>query len=116
MNNQSKNRLFETANSKFRIKLLIKTVNYDEFSTFAGNRNSYPNSSDCLKSLLGELSEEWIFATEGENKWSSFDVVGHYIHAEETDWIPRAEVILRQGEDKMFPPFDRFGHIEIVKG
>lgn len=68
-----------------------------------------------VESLLGNLSDEWIYATEGENKWSAFDVVGHYIHCEETDWIPRAEVILRQGEDKNFPPFDRFGHFEIVK-
>lgn len=69
-----------------------------------------------LKSLLGNLSDEWIFASEGENKWSPFDVVGHYIHAEETDWIPRAEIILAQGKNSTFEPFDRFAQFEISKG
>ena len=68
-----------------------------------------------VRSLLENLSDEWVFSVEGENKWSPFDVVGHYIHAEETDWIPRAEVILAQGENKTFEPFDRFGHFELVK-
>ena len=71
---------------------------------------------ETVKSLLGNLSNEFINATIDANGWSPFDVVGHLIHAEETDWIPRAEVILRQGENKNFPPFDRFGHFEIVKG
>lgn len=69
-----------------------------------------------VKSLLGNLSDEWIYNSNSEGKWNPHDVVGHYIHAEETDWIPRAEVILAQGEDRMFPPFDRFGHYEKSKG
>lgn len=71
-----------------------------------------------VKSLLGNLSDEWVFASAGENTWTPFDVVGHYIHAEETDWIPRARIILAQaeGENKTFEAFDRFGHFEKVKG
>lgn len=69
-----------------------------------------------VKSLLGNLSDEWIFATEGEKNWSPFDIVGHYIHGEETDWIPRAEIILAQGKNATFEPFDRFAQFEISKG
>lgn len=69
-----------------------------------------------VKSLLGNLSEEWIFASDGENSWRPFDVVGHYIHGEETDWIPRAEIILAQGENPTFEPFDRFAQFEKSKG
>lgn len=68
-----------------------------------------------VKSLLGNLSDEWIFASEGEGKWSPFEIVGHYIHAEETDWIPRAEIILAQGANRTFEPFDRFAHLERFK-
>jgi uncharacterized damage-inducible protein DinB len=69
-----------------------------------------------LKSLLENLSDEWIYANDGENTWTPFDIVGHYIHAEETDWIPRAEIILAQGENPTFEPFDRFAHLELSKG
>lgn len=69
-----------------------------------------------IKSLLGNLSDEWIFASEDENSWSPFDIVGHYIHGENTDWIPRAEIILAQGENLTFEPFDRFAQFEISKG
>ena len=69
-----------------------------------------------VKSLLGNLSGDWIEnAPESEN-WSPFDIVGHLIHGEETDWIPRAEVILAQGENLTFEPFDRFAQFEKSKG
>ena len=68
-----------------------------------------------VRSLLGNLSDEWIFASAGENGWSSFDIIGHYIHGEETDWIPRAEIILAQGDNVTFEPFDRFAQLEISK-
>ena len=68
-----------------------------------------------LRSLLGNLSDEWVFASEGEDKWNSFDVVGHYIQGEETDWIPRVKIILAQGENLTFEPFDRFAQLEISK-
>lgn len=69
-----------------------------------------------VKSMLGNLSDEWTCAKTGENGWSPFDVVGHYIHCEETDWIPRAEIILAQGENSAFEPFDRQGHFEKSEG
>jgi hypothetical protein len=74
------------------------------------------NTPSVLKSLLGNLSNEWIEKSESSEDWSPFDVVGHYIHGEETDWIPRAEIILKQSENITFEPFDRFAQMEISKG
>ncbi len=60
-----------------------------------------------LRGWLADLPARWTSATEGPGTWSPYDVVGHLIHAERTDWIPRAEHILRRGESVPFPPFDR---------
>jgi hypothetical protein len=60
-----------------------------------------------LRALLAGLPDEWTTAREGPESWSPYDVVGHLIHGERTDWIPRAELILRRGEAEPFPPFDR---------
>jgi hypothetical protein len=61
-----------------------------------------------LRALLGDLSPFWIEGNEGPDTWSPTVVVGHLIHGERTDWIPRARVILAQGENRTFAPFDRF--------
>jgi hypothetical protein len=60
-----------------------------------------------LRVLLEGLPSAWTEAREGPESWSPYDVVGHLIHGERTDWIPRAEMILRVGETEPFPPFDR---------
>jgi hypothetical protein len=69
-----------------------------------------------LRALIGELSDPWILANEGPDTWSPFDVVGHLIHGEETDWIPRAKIILEHGEERTFTPFDRFAFFQKSKG
>jgi hypothetical protein len=61
-----------------------------------------------LKALLEDLPERWVRATEGEGTWSPHDVVGHLVHAERTNWIPRLLHLLR-GSSEPFPPFDREG-------
>jgi len=71
---------------------------------------------EVLRSLLSNLSDDWTRGNEGPDTWSPFDVVGHLIDAEETDWMPRARVILAQGEDRRFPPFDRFRHLRENRG
>jgi hypothetical protein len=71
---------------------------------------------DTLNSLLHHLPEEWVIANEGPESWSPFDVMGHLIHAEEADWIPRARIILEHGESGTFEPFDRFAMFEISRG
>jgi hypothetical protein len=60
-----------------------------------------------LRALLAGLPEAWTAATEGPGTWSPFDVVGHLIHGERTDWMPRLEHIIQHGDAVPFPPFDR---------
>jgi hypothetical protein len=62
----------------------------------------------ALRALLGGLPEAWVTENEGPDTFSPRDVLGHLIHGEETDWIPRAEIILEEGENRPFTPFDRF--------
>jgi hypothetical protein len=64
----------------------------------------------ALEVLLDGLPDRWIHANEGPESWSPFEVVGHLIHAERTDWVPRARLILELGEHQPFEPFDRFAH------
>ena len=61
----------------------------------------------ALDALLRDLPETWTLRNEGEKTWSAFDIVGHLIHGERTDWMPRAKRILQFGETKGFEPFDR---------
>lgn len=64
-----------------------------------------------LESMLIGLSEEWLRNNEGENTWSPYDVIGHLIVGEKTDWIPRAKIMLSDSENKTFEPFDRFAQM-----
>ncbi len=69
-----------------------------------------------LRALVGELPEAWLRATEGPRTWSPFDVVGHLIHAERVNWIPRMEHLLRHGTSEPFPTFDREAMFEASRG
>lgn len=69
-----------------------------------------------LRALLLDLPEPWTRATEGPDTWSPFDVVGHLIHGERTDWIPRVEHLLRHGETQPFPVFEREAMFEASAG
>lgn len=69
-----------------------------------------------LDRLLRELPAEWVESTEGPDTWSPYDVVGHLIHGERTDWVPRVEHLLAHGETVPFPPFDRFAQFEASRG
>jgi DinB superfamily len=70
----------------------------------------------ALNALLRDLPETWTLRNEGENTWSAFDVVGHLIHCERTDWMPRARIVLQFGEARSFEPFDRLGHVRESQG
>jgi hypothetical protein len=61
-----------------------------------------------LNALLRDLPATWTMRNEGENTWSPFDIVGHFIHGEHADWVPRAKMILQFGENRTFVPFDRW--------
>lgn len=60
-----------------------------------------------LRAMLTGLPEAWRDATEGPETWSPYVIVGHLIHGERADWIPRARIILDQGTNRRFTPFDR---------
>jgi DinB superfamily len=68
-----------------------------------------------LDAWLRGLPDRWLHATEGGATWSPTVVVGHLIHGEHTDWIPRARIILEHGESHPFVPFDRFAQTRLMK-
>ena len=84
-------------NLKDSIKILSKTTN-------------------VIKVLLIELQEPWIKTNEGKDTWSPYDIVGHLIHGEKTDWLLRTKIILSDKKDKTFIHFDRFAQMENSKG
>jgi hypothetical protein len=63
----------------------------------------------ALNTLLRDLPKMWTFRDEGEGTWNAFDIVGHLIHGDRTDWLPRARMILQFGESRAFEPLDRRG-------
>jgi len=69
-----------------------------------------------LDMLLGGLSGEWTLQNEGPDTFSPFDVVGHLIHGENTDWRSRITMILEKGDSQSFVPYDRFAQFELSKG
>lgn len=64
----------------------------------------------AFRALLGGLPERWTAPNEGPATFSAFDNVGHLVHGERADWVPRARIILAQGPDRRFAPVDRFAH------
>ena len=69
-----------------------------------------------LDALLRGLPDVWIGAHEGGDTWSPFDVIGHLIHGERTDWIPRVKIVLERGESTPFDVFDRFAQFAASEG
>jgi DinB superfamily len=70
----------------------------------------------ALSALLRGLPDGWIVAHEGGESWSPYDVIGHLIHGERTDWIPRVRRLLEHGESLTFEKFDRFAQFDESKG
>lgn len=68
-----------------------------------------------VRGLIQDLPDEWAQQNEGSETWSPYDVVGHLIHGEKTDWIPRTKIILYE-EDKRFTPYDRFAQFKESAG
>jgi hypothetical protein len=69
-----------------------------------------------LRTLLEGLPSAWTDANEGPDTWSPFDIVGHLIQGERTDWIPRARMIIEEGRSRTFEPFDRFAQFRDSEG
>src|SRR5579862_9240736 len=70
----------------------------------------------ALDALLRDLPEAWTLRNEGNETWTAFDVLGHLIYADRTDWMPRAKTILQFGDKQPFAPFDRLGHVRESQG
>ena len=69
-----------------------------------------------LHSLLQDINEHWSHNNEGGETWSPYDVIGHLIHCDEYNWIPRIEVVLSDSTVRKFEPLDRFAQLEKSKG
>jgi hypothetical protein len=69
-----------------------------------------------LDALLRDLPEVWTDATEGPGTWSPYVVIGHLIHGERTDWMPRLGIILEHGASRPFDPFDREAQFRESRG
>ena len=69
-----------------------------------------------LRAMLDGVSPVWFDATEGPETWSPYVIVGHMIHGERADWIPRAECILAHGPNRRFEPYDRFAQLHESEG
>jgi DinB family protein len=70
----------------------------------------------ALHAMLHGLDTAWIDATEGPETWSAYDIVGHLVHGERTDWIPRARLILSRSASRRFAPYDRFAQFHESEG
>lgn len=70
----------------------------------------------ALNALLRDLPDSWSNRNEGEGSFTVSDVIGHLIHADKEDWLPRAKRILEHGESKPFDAFDRWGHAQECRG
>jgi hypothetical protein len=81
----------------------------------AGSIAILERSPAVLRTLLEGLSGDWTHSNEGPDTWSPFNVIDHLIDGEETDWMERAHIILEQGSNLRFEPFDRFHHIHTSK-
>ena len=68
-----------------------------------------------LTNLLYNISDDWSKSNEGEQTWSAYDIIGHLIHGEKTDWIERIALIMSDQADKNFTPFDRYAQFESNK-
>jgi hypothetical protein len=80
--------------------------------TLDGSLEVLERTPAALRALLYGLNGFWTHRNYGEKTFSPFDVVGHLIEADETNWMPRARVILEHGQTKAFPAFDRYAMYE----
>ena len=78
--------------------------------------SSLKKTPAILNEYLGNLPESLIHSNEGGETWSPYDIIGHLIHGEKTDWIVRTEIIISNSENKAFEVFDRFAQFENSKG
>lgn len=102
-------------------------MRYSELMSGASDRTRHPfaltdaheflsRTPAALDALLRGLPDSWLTATEGPETWSPTDIVGHLIHADRTNWLPRARMVLDSGDTQAFQEFDRFGQFDAFAG
>lgn len=69
-----------------------------------------------LREMLAGLPAQWTMVDEGPDTWSPYVVIGHLVHGERADWVPRARIILEQGDNRRFEPFDRLAQFRESEG
>ena len=69
-----------------------------------------------LDTLLRGMPSIWAHSNEGKETWNAFDIVGHLVAGERTDWMPRLRILLEHGETRPFDPFDRFAQSRESQG
>ena len=75
--------------------------------TVDGAREVLRRTPDTLRALLADIPDDWLHGREAPDAWSPYQVCGHLLHIEETDWIDRTKVILEHGTTRVFDPVDR---------
>jgi len=88
----------------------------EEDFSLADTVRALAETPGVLRALLARLPEGWLHTNEGPETWSPFDVVGHLIHGERTDWIPRVKRILQGPPNVPFEPFDRLAQFRESQG
>jgi hypothetical protein len=92
---------------ELRLCIYLHMPNSNKFS-LAESIALLTRTPATLNALLRGLPDMWTHSNEGKETWSAFDIVGHLIIADRTDWMPRVRTILEHGEARPFDPFDRF--------
>jgi hypothetical protein len=86
------------------LKLLNKKMNFDLNKSI----EMLERTPDVYFALFNNSKHNWDKINEGIGTWSGYNMIGHFIHGEKTDWIPRAEIILGNKDNKTFEPYDRY--------
>jgi len=108
-------RPFCWSSPKRRVCIYLHMPNSNKFS-MAEAITLLTRTPATLNALLSGLPDIWVRGNEGNDTWSAFDILGHLIVADRTDWMPRVRTILEHGEARPFDPFDRFAQIRESKG
>jgi len=99
----------------YGLHLLSKMANRTEFN-LAEAAAILARTPATLAEFLSGLPDIWVRRDEGNDTWSAFDVLGHLIVGERTDWMPRIRILLENGEARAFDPFDRFAQFNESAG
>jgi len=99
----------------YGLHLLSKMANRTEFN-LAEAAAILARTPATLAAFLSGLPDTWVRRDEGNDTWSAFDILGHLIVGERTDWMPRIRILLENGEARAFDPFDRFAQFNESAG